>query len=129
MTSDTHTWVPDWQIVRQQALIDLLSIHDADDVRRTHHPTLEGKPDRHTIIPRLASTFIQRHLLEADMRAELEDSASDVPWSESESVGWSLDIPFKAAAKRRYEALAGASSRLKLALTVSLRTGSARLFH
>ena len=128
--SNFHTYVSEEQTARQQALIDLLSIGDSDDIRRKHHLRLEGKPDRHAIVPQLASTFIQRHLLEGDVRAaELQESRFDVPCMERGSVGAPLEIPFRAAAKRQFEALAGASSRLKLALAVSFRTSSARLFH
>lgn len=83
--SDIHIHVPDWRLARQPALIDLLSIHDTDDIRRRYHLTLEGKPDRHGMVLHLASTFIQHHRLEGDARRDLEGSRRAIPWHDSAS--------------------------------------------
>jgi hypothetical protein len=46
------------------ALCELLTTPDPPDLHRGHVPRLEGKPDRHQIVPRLAAAFVQSKLLE-----------------------------------------------------------------
>jgi len=55
-------------IEKRQALIALLSLPDSPDLRRGHHRTLEGRADRHQILPHLAATFIQHHMVELEER-------------------------------------------------------------
>jgi len=46
------------------ALCELLTTPDPPDLHRGHVARLEGKPDRHQIVPRLAAAFVQSKLLE-----------------------------------------------------------------
>jgi hypothetical protein len=56
----------DYQLRRRQALVELLSRPDSPDLRRGHHLTVEGRPDRHGVVAELASIFIQRHKVELE---------------------------------------------------------------
>jgi hypothetical protein len=56
---------------RWQAVVDLLSVPDSADLRRTHRRTCEGRPDRHRMLPYLAAAFVQTKLLEQSEREEL----------------------------------------------------------
>jgi hypothetical protein len=51
-------------IARRLALYELLTTPDPPDMHRGHVPRLEGKPDRHQLVPRLAAAFVQSKLLE-----------------------------------------------------------------
>jgi len=51
-------------IERRQALCELLSLPDSPDLHRGHRRMLEGRPDRHQLVPQLTSAFIQAKLLE-----------------------------------------------------------------
>jgi hypothetical protein len=51
-------------IARRLALYELLTTPDPPDLHRGHVQTLEGKPDRHQLVPRLAAAFVQAKLLE-----------------------------------------------------------------
>jgi hypothetical protein len=67
------------EIERRQALIALLSLPDSPDLRRGHRLTFEGRADRHQILPHLAATFIQQHLVDLDERGRgIPVSASPV---------------------------------------------------
>lgn len=50
-------------MIRRQAIADLLAIPDAPDLRRGHRITVEGSPDRYRQIQYLASVFIQTKLV------------------------------------------------------------------
>jgi len=54
------------QLRRRQALVELLALPDTPDLRRGHHLTVEGRPNRYAVIAELASAFIQRHKVEQD---------------------------------------------------------------
>jgi hypothetical protein len=58
---------------RREALCELLSMHDAFDALRGHRLVLEGRPDRHNQLPRLASVYMQAKLNELRDRAALRD--------------------------------------------------------
>jgi hypothetical protein len=51
-------------LVRRQALYELLAEPDPPELHRGFVLRLEGKPDRHAQLPRLAATFVQARLLE-----------------------------------------------------------------
>lgn len=55
-------------IEKRQALIDLLSLPDAPDLRRGHHRTVEGRSDRYRMLPHLAASFVQWHMMEMEER-------------------------------------------------------------
>jgi len=67
---------------KRQALITLLSLPDSPDLeRRGHHLTIEGRPDRHLIVPELAANFIQWHRSHADeWSSEAEATAYTLSW-------------------------------------------------
>ncbi len=52
------------ELKRREALVQLLALPDSPDIRRGHHLTVEGRPNRHDLIPELAAVFIQRHMVE-----------------------------------------------------------------
>ena len=56
----------DHQLRRRQALVELLSLPDSPDLRRGHHLTVEGRPNRHEVVAELASIFIQRHKVDQE---------------------------------------------------------------
>jgi hypothetical protein len=56
----------DYQLRRRQALVELLALPDTPDLRRAHHLTVEGRPNRHEVIAELAAAFIQRHKVEQE---------------------------------------------------------------
>lgn len=56
---------------RQQAIVDLLSLPDPPDLRRSHRLTVEGSPDRHQLLPALAAVFVQARMLELQEREAL----------------------------------------------------------
>ena len=56
----------DVDLAKRQALIDLLSLPDTPDIRRGHRLTMEGHPDRFDLLPRLAASFVQQHMLEQE---------------------------------------------------------------
>lgn len=67
--------MPESEIEKRHALIALLSLPDSPDLRRGHRLTLEGRADRHRILPRLAATFVQQHLVDLDERRSWESSS------------------------------------------------------
>jgi hypothetical protein len=72
---------------RRQALITLLSIPDTPDLRRGHHLTMEGRPDRHLIVAELAANFIQWHRSHADeWSSEAEATAYTMSWNGAVAV-------------------------------------------
>ncbi len=72
---------------RRQALITLLSIPDTPDLRRAHHLTKEGRPDRHLLVPELAANFIQWHRSHADeWTSETEATAYSLSWNGSAAM-------------------------------------------
>jgi hypothetical protein len=60
-------------LVRRQALYELLAEPDPPDLHRGFVRRLEGKPDRHAQLPLLAAKFVQARLLEIRERAPLQD--------------------------------------------------------
>ena len=56
---------------RWQAIVDLLSLPDPPDLRRSHRLTVEGRPDRHRLLPSLAAVFVQARILESREREAL----------------------------------------------------------
>lgn len=65
---ETHSRISEPQLEKRQALIDLLALPDSPDLRRGHHVTIEGRSDRHRIVPHLAAMFIQQHMVEMEER-------------------------------------------------------------
>ncbi|MGE3957746.1 MAG: hypothetical protein AB7H96_13585 [Vicinamibacterales bacterium] len=63
----------DADLVRRQALYELLAAPDPPDLHRGYVRVLEGKPDRHAQLPLLAAKFVQARLLEIRERAPLGD--------------------------------------------------------
>lgn len=63
----------DYDLVRRQALYELLAYPDPPDLHRGFVRRLEGKPDRHAQLPLLAAKFVQARLLEIRERAPLQD--------------------------------------------------------
>jgi hypothetical protein len=55
-------------IERRQAIYELLAQPDPPDLHRGFTKRLEGKPDRHRLLPHLAATFVQAKLLELHER-------------------------------------------------------------
>jgi len=51
-------------IERRQAIYELMAQPDPPDLRRGFVKRLEGKPDRHELVPHLAAMFVQSKLLE-----------------------------------------------------------------
>jgi hypothetical protein len=58
----------DSDMERRQALYELLARPDPPELRRGFTLRLEGKPDRHRLLPHLAATFVQAKLLEIGER-------------------------------------------------------------
>jgi hypothetical protein len=58
---------------RRRALVELLARPEALDQRRRHRLILEGRPDRHQQLPRLASAYVQAKLLELRDRQALRE--------------------------------------------------------
>lgn len=58
---------------RRQALIELLAQPEASDQFRRHRVLLEGRPDRHEQLPRLASAYVQAKLVELRDRQALRE--------------------------------------------------------
>jgi hypothetical protein len=58
-------------IHRREALCELLSMRDPFDALRGHRLVLEGRPDRHDQLPRLAAVYTQAKLSELRDRAAL----------------------------------------------------------
>lgn len=71
---------------RRQALIELLSLPDSPDLRRGHRLTIEGRADRHQILPRLAAAFVQQYLMDRDERNEMPPS----PTPDEANATWRL---------------------------------------
>jgi hypothetical protein len=65
----------DSDLVRRQALYELLAEPDPPDLHRGYVRRLEGKPDRHSQLPLLAAKFVQARLLEIRERAPISDEA------------------------------------------------------
>ncbi len=63
----------DSNLVRRQALYELLATPDPPDLHRGFVRRLDGKPDRHAQLPMLAARFVQARLLEIRERAPLSD--------------------------------------------------------
>ncbi len=63
----------DSDLVRRQALYELLAEPDPPDLHRGFVRRLEGKPDRHAQVPLLAAKFVQARLLEIQESAPLVD--------------------------------------------------------
>ena len=49
---------------RRQALAQLLAQPDDPDLQRGHRVLLDGRPDRHEMVPYLAAAYVQSKLLE-----------------------------------------------------------------
>ncbi len=69
---DIHSRTSESQLDKRQALIDLMALPDSPDLRRGHHVTIEGRSDRHRIVPHLAAMFIQQHMIEMEERVTSE---------------------------------------------------------
>jgi hypothetical protein len=69
-----QTMQPD--IERRQAIAELLSLPDGPGLHRSHRLTVEGKPDRHQMLPYLAAAFVQARLLELGEREALRRNNS-----------------------------------------------------
>ncbi len=54
----------DSELTRRVALHELLSMPDPPDLHRGHSVPLEGKPDRHNLLPLLAAAFAREKVLE-----------------------------------------------------------------
>jgi len=78
-------------LARRQALIELLAKSDPFDAQRRHRLVLEGRPDRHSEVLRLASIYIQTKLLE--MRGR-EGQCGDAPAPVFETARWSDNAAF-----------------------------------
>src|SRR3954464_1322712 len=65
----------DADLVRRQALYELLAEPDPPDLHRGYVRRLDGKPDRHAQLPLLAAKFVQARLLEIRERAPLSEEA------------------------------------------------------
>lgn len=65
----------DADLARRYALYELLTMPDPPDIRRGHILRFEGKPERHRLLPYLASAFVQAKLLEIRERAPVDDMA------------------------------------------------------
>ena len=65
----------DTDLVRRQALYELLAEPDPPDLHRGYVRRLEGKPDRHAQLPLLAAKFVQARLHEIRERAPLSEEA------------------------------------------------------
>lgn len=66
----------DADLIRRQALYELLAVPDPPELHRGYVRRLEGKPDRHAQLPMLAAKFVQARLLEIRERAPLTDDIS-----------------------------------------------------
>lgn len=58
----------DFNIARRSALYQLLEMPDPPEMHRGHLPLLEGKPDRHELLPALAAAFARGKMLEFRLR-------------------------------------------------------------
>jgi hypothetical protein len=65
--------VMDSDLVRRQALYELLAEPDPPELHRGFVRLLEGKPDRHAQLPMLAAKFVQARLLEIREQAPLSE--------------------------------------------------------
>lgn len=54
----------DSALTRRVALYELLSMPDPPDLHRGHSVRIEGKPDRHNLLPLLAAAFAREKVLE-----------------------------------------------------------------
>jgi hypothetical protein len=63
----------DPDLVRRQAIYDLLAEPDPPDLHRGFVRRLDGKPDRHAQLPLLAAKFVQARLLEIREQAPILD--------------------------------------------------------
>lgn len=54
--------------MRRHALTQLLSLPDPPEMHRGNVVRLEGKPDRHDLLPLLAAAFVRQKLIEFRMR-------------------------------------------------------------
>ena len=61
---------------RRQALLQLLSLPDAPELRRGHCLTVEGRADRHQLVHKLANSFIQHYLMELEERSGASSTAT-----------------------------------------------------
>jgi hypothetical protein len=78
-------------LARRQALIELLAKSDPFDAQRRHRLVFEGRPDRHSVVLRLAAIYIQTKLLE--MRGR-EGEVGDAPARAFETARWNDDAAF-----------------------------------
>jgi hypothetical protein len=62
-------------MIRRQAIAELLAIPDTPDLRRGHRITVEGRPDRYRQISYLASVFIHTKLVALHERDSVADGA------------------------------------------------------
>ena len=62
----------DADITRRVALYQLLDMPDPPDMHRGNVVRLEGKPDRHDILPVLAEAYARGRLLEVRQRDSLK---------------------------------------------------------
>jgi len=60
-------------IERREAVYKLLTLPDPPELRRRHRHVLEGTPERHLLVPKLAAAFIQAKLLELRERRPSRD--------------------------------------------------------
>ena len=65
----------DSDITRRLALFELLAKPDPPDLHRGFVARLEGKPDRHELLPLLAAAFAEQKLMEIRRRTALVRSA------------------------------------------------------
>jgi hypothetical protein len=59
----------DTDIMRRLALEQLLAMPDPPDMHRGNVARLEGKPERHEILPLLAAAFVRQKLIELRRRS------------------------------------------------------------
>jgi hypothetical protein len=57
-------------ITRRLALYELLEKPDPPDLHRGFVMRLEGKPDRHALLPQLAAAFVRSKMLEIQRRGK-----------------------------------------------------------
>jgi hypothetical protein len=73
-TEDMHDM--DSDLIRRQALYELMAVPDPPDLRRGFIRVLDGKPDRHAQLPLLAAKFVQARLLEIRERVPIAEEVA-----------------------------------------------------
>jgi hypothetical protein len=58
----------DFNIARRVALYQLLELPDPPELHRGHQRLMDGKPDRHDILPLLAAAFARGKMLQFQLR-------------------------------------------------------------